>query len=129
MPHDSSATLRLELFVSDIARSCAFYRDALGFEESGRNGDYAAMRLGAVTLGLGMQDGLPTAHHFSQEALRGRKGVGVEIVLEVDDVTASYDRAVASGCAIATPLGTRPWGLTDYRIIDPDGYYIRVTSR
>jgi lactoylglutathione lyase len=23
----------------------------------------------------------------------------------------------------------RPWGLWDFRIVDPDGYYLRVTSR
>ena len=26
------------------------------------------------------------------------------------------------------PVGVRPWGQTDFRLIDPDGYYIRVTS-
>jgi lactoylglutathione lyase len=26
-------------------------------------------------------------------------------------------------------LQDRPWGLTDFRIIDPAGYYLRVTGR
>ncbi len=27
------------------------------------------------------------------------------------------------------PLLVRPWGLTDFRVADPDGYYLRITSR
>ena len=23
----------------------------------------------------------------------------------------------------------RPWGLQDFRVIDPDGYYLRITHR
>ena len=26
-------------------------------------------------------------------------------------------------------LQDRPWGLTDFRILDPAGYYLRITSR
>jgi len=56
---------------------------------------------------------------------------GVEIVVEVDDVDAAFaparEAAVTLGGQIE-PLAGRPWGLTDFRLIDPDGYYIRVTS-
>jgi uncharacterized glyoxalase superfamily protein PhnB len=53
----------------------------------------------------------------------------VEIVLEVDDVVGWRDRVLASGYPILEPLQERPWGLTDFRIADPDGYYLRLTSR
>jgi uncharacterized glyoxalase superfamily protein PhnB len=50
-------------------------------------------------------------------------------VLEVDDVAAERDRVVAAGWPLEEDLANRPWGLTHFRIIDPDGYYLRVTSR
>ncbi|MCI0184925.1 hypothetical protein MM817_03222 [Acidibacillus sp. S0AB] len=30
---------------------------------------------------------------------------------------------------INAPLEVRPWGLTDFRLLDPDGYYLRITSK
>jgi hypothetical protein len=27
-----------------------------------------------------------------------------------------------------TPVGDRPWGLRDFRVVDPDNYYLRITS-
>ncbi|MGD0246662.1 MAG: VOC family protein [Streptosporangiaceae bacterium] len=54
---------------------------------------------------------------------------GVELVLEVDDVGGDRDRVVGAGWPLEQDLQDRPWGLTDFRIIDPAGYYLRVTSR
>ncbi len=30
---------------------------------------------------------------------------------------------------IDSPITTQPWGLRDFRIVDPDGYYRRITYR
>jgi lactoylglutathione lyase len=54
---------------------------------------------------------------------------GVEIVLEVDDVAAAHDRVMAAGYPVEQDLQRRPWGLTDFRLHDPAGYYLRITSR
>jgi predicted enzyme related to lactoylglutathione lyase len=53
----------------------------------------------------------------------------VEIVLEVDDVDGYQERVAEYGHPILEPLRERPWGLRDFRISDPDGYYLRLTSR
>jgi catechol 2,3-dioxygenase-like lactoylglutathione lyase family enzyme len=121
--------LRLELFVADVAASVAFYRDALGFTIEREEPGYVPMRLGDVRIAIGAQSGLPAGHHFGSEALGRQKGVGVEIVVEVDDVEEAHRRAVASGYPLSSELQRRPWGLRDFRIIDPDGDYVRVTSR
>jgi uncharacterized glyoxalase superfamily protein PhnB len=55
--------------------------------------------------------------------------MGIEMVLEVDDVEAAYRRAQNAGVEIERPLGRRAWGLVDFRLLDPDGRYIRVTAR
>jgi lactoylglutathione lyase len=34
-----------------------------------------------------------------------------------------------SGYTVFEPPQQRSWGLRDFRIVDPDGYYLRVTSR
>lgn len=125
--------LRFELFVEDVARSLAFYAGALdlrpapGYDPQG----YVPVSDGRVRIGLQRRSALPAGHHFRPAHFRGPRGVGVEIVIEVDDVDAAYaqarDAAVGLGGQIE-PLAARPWGQSDFRLIDPDGYYLRVTS-
>jgi lactoylglutathione lyase len=58
-----------------------------------------------------------------------RPPVGVEVVLEVDDVAGERDQVVAAGWRLDEELQDRPWGLTDFRLVDPVGYYLRITNR
>lgn len=121
--------LRMELFVGDMDRSVSFYRDALGFELTRREEGYASIRRGDVVLGIGPIAKLPVeGGYFTQPRLAQDRGLGVEIVLEVEDVVAEHERVVATGWPIVERLQDRPWGLTDFRITDPDGYYLRVTN-
>lgn len=55
------------------------------------------------------------------------RGVGVEIVLQVSDVDGLYER-VKDNLNVVTPLENKFWGLRDFRLVDPFGFYIRVTS-
>jgi uncharacterized glyoxalase superfamily protein PhnB len=86
------------------------------------------MRLGAVVLGIGAASDLPAVHPLKPRAGE-RSGLGVEIVIEVGDVDAAHAAVQASGQPILLPLKERPWGLRDFRIADPDGYYLRITSK
>ena len=54
---------------------------------------------------------------------------GVEIVLEVDYLHAERDRLRHAGWPIVEDIMRRPWGLQDFRVLDPDGYYLRITSK
>ena len=58
-----------------------------------------------------------------------RPPAGVELVLEVDDVAGERDHVLAAGWPLEEDLQERPWGLTDFRILDPAGYYLRITGR
>jgi predicted enzyme related to lactoylglutathione lyase len=81
-------------------------------------------------LGIGPVAKLPEEDgYFGREIGTLRRGLGVEIVLEVDDVDGCHERVADSGHPILEPLRDRPWGLRDFRISDPDGYYLRLTSR
>jgi len=124
--------VRLELFVDDLAGSIAFYTEVLGFEVVRCTDRYASLRRGRVVLGLGPVGKLParvTGPGFTQDRLRANRGAGVEIVLELDSVTELtelHDRCRYQGLVVE-PLQDRPWGLRDFRLVDPDGFYLRIT--
>ena len=124
-------SLRLELFVQDMERSVNFYCRVLGFEILRSSSDYASLQNGSVILGLGPisklaeQEGYFTRTRLSTQ----ERGLGVEIVFEVKDVRGMYERVQTAGYAIFEPLQQQSWGLEDFRIVDPDGYYLRITSR
>lgn len=123
-------SLRLELFVHDVDVSILFYCDILGFQVQRHDADYTSLRNGTVVLGLGPAAKLPISEgHFTQYKLESEPGVGVEIVLEVDDVHALYTHVRKTDYPVIEPLMAQPWGLTDFRLADPDGYYLRLTSR
>jgi lactoylglutathione lyase len=116
--------LRIEIFPSDLDATVDFYRDVLGFEllrdERVTDIPYVSLQRGRVRLGAA---GRP----FVDPSLR-RPPSGVELVLEVDDVDAMLARVVGAGGALDEGLTDRPWGLRDFRLVDPSGYYWRVTE-
>ena len=129
-PKPRGMTLRLELFVTDMEKSIDFYTNVLGFERLNGQANYVPLRSGSVLIGLGPAAGLPKRHHFNPEVQNGRRGLGTEIVLEVDDVQGFFQKIKASGYKrLLSPLRKQSWGLTDFRIADPNGYYLRITSR
>lgn len=84
--------VRLELFVEDMQESIGFYARVLGFEvEREEPGVYASLRNGTVVLGIGPISKLDDeGGYFTEEIASLRRGLGVEIVLEVDDVDGWY---------------------------------------
>jgi lactoylglutathione lyase len=117
-------TLRCEIFPADLDVTVDFYQRVLGFQltDDRRDEDYISLRRGAVQVGA-VRSTPPDAHAARQPP------AGLELVLEVDDVDAERDRVVAAGWPLDADLGDREWGLRDFRILDPDGYYLRITNR
>jgi len=129
-PAPQGMSLRLELFVNDLEKSAEFYTRVLGFERMKGAADYVPVRSGSVVIGLGPAAGLSKRHYFNPELMTTRRGLGTEIVLEVDDVERCFDQVKAAGYKkILSPLRKQSWGATDFRVADPDGYYLRITSR
>jgi catechol 2,3-dioxygenase-like lactoylglutathione lyase family enzyme len=123
--------LRLELFVEDLDTSIGFYA-GIGFAVERREHDYASLRWGDVVLGLAPTAKLPMSGAgpgFTQERLAAGRGAGVEIVLEVEDLDVALAAVRAAGHPLAAEPADRPWGLRDFRLTDPDGYYLRITTR
>ncbi len=128
---DGGMTLRLELFTSDMKKSVDFYTGILDFTMEGKqiNYSYQPVKRGNVIFGIGPIRKLSNDHHFNPNLKNIQKGYGVEIVLEVDDVAEVYENVKSSGYPVEVPLATQSWGLTDFRVVDPDGYYLRITSK
>jgi catechol 2,3-dioxygenase-like lactoylglutathione lyase family enzyme len=121
--------LRAELFVSDVPRSTAFYRDVLGFETLRESpGGYTSVGREGAVLGLNPATHIPEGHPVRPKPGQA-VGLGVELVVVVQDVAAIHARATASAHAGTSALVKQPWGLTDFRVVDPDGYYIRITGQ
>jgi catechol 2,3-dioxygenase-like lactoylglutathione lyase family enzyme len=114
--------LRLELFVDDVQRSIDWYVEVLGFVAIHADPDYASLQRGDAVIGLGQGR--------SQAGDLLKPGAGVEIVLELDNRAAlelAAGRVADTGWPLAEPPTDQPWGLRDFRIVDPDGYYLRIT--
>lgn len=123
-------TIRLELFTSNIHKTVHFYKNVLGFKSlNSSNPGYHPIQKGQVVLGIGLLESLENNHYFSPSQSDSKFGYGVEIVLEVEDVQFLYDKVKLTKVKIESELRERPWGLTDFRVVDPNGYYIRVTSK
>jgi catechol 2,3-dioxygenase-like lactoylglutathione lyase family enzyme len=120
------ASLRIEVFVDDLDTFVDIYTRVLGFDlvEDRRTDDppYAAVSRDSIRIGAARP--WRTVDHGARDV-----PTGVEIVIEVDDVHADHARVTEAGWPLAEPLRARPWGLTDFRVHDPDGHYFRITSR
>lgn len=120
----------VELHVPDFEIVRGFY-GALGFaverEERGEDG-YLVLRMGPARIAFWPGSGMVASHHyFGGFPADTPRGYGVEVVVAVHDLDALYARAQSAGC-IVRDIGRRPWGLRDFRIADPFGYYIRFTE-
>ncbi|GAC1486117.1 MAG: hypothetical protein NVS1B1_01090 [Candidatus Limnocylindrales bacterium] len=133
-PRAASAGLigQIELHVPAFAPVKEFY-GALGFavarEEIGDAGDgYLVLRRGTNILRFWPgSDAVDRHEHFGSLPASSPRGYGVEVVIVVEDLDAVYE-AARGFARIVAPLQERPWGLRDFRVLDPFGYYLRITE-
>lgn len=117
------ASMRLEIFTTDIPRSLHLYIDTLQFHIRTRKDNYIFLQRDEIFLAV---IGVPArsedaARKEDEEAYR-RRPLDVEIVFEVDNLTAERDRVVGMGWTLEEDIALQPWGLWDFRVVDPDGY-------
>ena len=121
-----SAALRCEIFPSDLDATIDFYVQVLAFrvirDERAAEHPYVALERGEVRLGA-------AARAEPEDRDQRRPTTGVELVLEVDDLDADRRRVAQNEWAIEEDVTQRPWGLSDFRLLDPSGYYWRITTR
>ena len=95
-------SVRFEIFPSDLDATVDFYTRVLGFDIASDRRDgpepYVAFRRDDVHIGALRDSGEARRHER-------RPPVGVEVVLEVDDVEDELERVRAGGWDIAEGLG------------------------
>jgi len=119
-------TLRFELFPDALEATADFYVRVLGFEvvddHRSAGADYLSLQRDQVRVGAVARPG--------EGDRRNRvPPTGVELVLEVDDLEQERDRVGRAGWPVTEDIARRPWGLRDFRLVDPSGYYLRITER
>ena len=122
----------LEIQVPDFKRVKKFYIK-LGFEKIWERKPeefkgYLIMKLEDNVLCFwGGNEHIYEQEYFKKFPKNTPRGVGMEIVLMVKDIE-DYFEQVKNKVEIFEPLQDRPWGLKDFRVVDPFGFYLRFTS-
>jgi lactoylglutathione lyase len=119
-------SMRFEIFPADLNATAAFYTTVLGFEltrdERDADRQYLALKRDGVQVGAAARPEVLDRHCR-------RPPTGVELVFEVDDVDSVFEHVRVAGWPTEEELVERPWGLRDFRLLDPSGYYLRITER
>ncbi len=103
----------MELFVDDLDRSIAFYRD-LGFLFVRRDETFAELSW--------------EGHFFFLDATQPSPDMdtaAANLRIMVADVNEHWERVQGSGARVLKPIGDRYYGLRDFTIADPDGFAVR----
>jgi lactoylglutathione lyase len=121
-----ASALRASLTVKSLQASLEWYRDVVGFvvtERHEREGVLRAISLkaGSVEIVLGQDDGAKGADRV--------KGQGMSLNLTtsqgIDDIAA---RIKARGGVLASEPIETPWGARVFRLLDPDGFMLVISS-
>ena len=130
MPHHFSK-LTPNLIVSDVSRSLAFYRDVLGFQVAltvppdAEPYVFASVQSGTIEI----FSNAPEPAYAEYPAFRARPiGGTLTLFIEVVDV-AGLHNALDGRVRVVMPLERKWYGVTEFAIVDPDGYVITFAQR
>jgi len=99
------------LSVTNLSESLDYYGRVLGFQVGWRSGDpphLASVCRNRVELNLSKSSS-EVKWHVST------------VYFQVSGVDAYYNRVTTAGAKVAVPLADRPYGMRDFRIVDPSG--------
>lgn len=119
-------TLSASLTVKDLEKSLAWYCDVVGFsvdQRHEREGTLRAvsLRAGDVRVLLGLDDGAKGWERV--------KGEGFSLQITTDqDVDAIATRIRENGGTLASEPADMPWGARVFRLQDPDGFKLVISS-
>jgi len=122
----------IELHVPDFERVKEFYTK-LGFKivwesEPDRFNGYLILKMGnSILCFWAGNEHVYEQPYFSKFPKDSKRGYGVEIIIMVDNIE-QYYLQIKPFANVVEPLALQPWGLHDFRVEDPNGYYLRFTS-
>jgi uncharacterized glyoxalase superfamily protein PhnB len=119
-------SLSASLTANDLEKSVAWYRDVLGFtvgqryEREGRL-MAVAMKAGAVSILISQDDGT--------KGLDRVKGQGISLMFTTaQSIDQLASRVRESGVMFDTEPSDTPWGARMFRLRDPDGFKLTISS-
>ena len=128
MTRDQNIAVVPMLSVRNGTRAIEFYEAAFGATESFRidneKGEVVA-QLSVGGAGFWLADESPQHLNFSPESLGGGS---VRLLLIVEDPDAAFDRAVAAGAKVVSPVGNQH-GWRVGRLVDPFGHHWEIAKR
>ena len=113
------------LFVGDLERSVAFYRDVIGLPFKLRGDGYVEFATQGTRFGLYDRGRLGELTGQGPEA---PSHPGGEVVFLVADVDAEARRLEAAGAAILRGPVDRAWGHRTLHLEDPDGFVVELAQ-
>lgn len=116
------------LFVSDLERSIAFYRDVVGLPFRFANESYAEFPTEGAKFSLYARSHLQELIGRDAPAGEAPWPQG-EVAFFCDDVDSEHARLVKAGVTVLAPPTDRPWGERTLHIADPDGYVVELTEK
>lgn len=120
------SSIRIEIFPTSLPSTIHFYTSILRFTLLRHEDNYAYFQRDNIFIGA---DASHPKDSVAVDAKYRRPPTGVEIVIEVDDLDAERDWVVGKGYTLDADVMMQGWGLRDFRVVDPDGYYLRVTEQ
>ncbi len=105
------------LAVHDCSRSAAWYAAVFGCEVNDIGG-WAFCRVGSVVFRLGTCRNTVPASEIGDHSYVA--------YLQVDDVDAFHERALAAGANVTKAPTTEPWGKREFAVRSPDGHRFMV---
>jgi catechol 2,3-dioxygenase-like lactoylglutathione lyase family enzyme len=103
---------RIAIPASRIDDSRAFYEQLLGMEVDDTVPSRLYFHCGGVIVAL---------IDWTVEGRSGLQPTPDNVYLATDELDAVFERAVAAGARIVSPIEPRPWGERSFYCLDPDG--------
>ena len=122
MPIHLQTPERFVIYVSDMERSVAFYRDTLGLSLKFSSPGWSEFNTGSTTLALHRHMG--GASHQAEPAA-GQ----CSLIFALDDLQAGYETLKAEGANFSMAPQKQPSGLTFAILHDPDGFSITLQQK
>jgi len=106
-----------------------YFQAVAGYKVKHREAGYASLETEVAQLLLIDPKMLPKGHPFYEPPPGDKRGYSVEIGLVVADLDATFAAATKfKDWKISAGIAKRPWGVRDFRVLTPDGYYLRFTE-
>jgi uncharacterized glyoxalase superfamily protein PhnB len=119
------------VYVTSVADTLTFYKDAFGFETRflHESGQYGELNTGETVLAF-------ASHEMGEMNLDGRyqktdpnaPPLGVELAFVTNDVGAAYAKAVAAGAISIKEPSAKPWGQEVAYVRSREGSLIELCS-